>query len=632
MEDELTSEQIHECFREFESGCKEIAHRVCGCCYSTGLSIKLIVSGQNKGLCTRCAALKDRKYYLKRRALPVWRDGKKTMFTVPPQLACLTHAEKMLIQRISPFVPLHHIKQGVMGLSGHVCAFEQDVVEFVNRLPRSIQDVTVLKVLKTVRSEVGSSKGAKVERFRVRKKEVGEALVFLKRYNTEYHDIEIDMDRLNWITGEEGDLEGHLLGSEDDTPAEDANVTNSDMGPAPNVTMDCAAPGDDNERVFGFLDVGGKAPLSERDTAINNSLQASVKRCTNKKDITVDWPAIETDPVSEFGDDKIFALAFPWLFPGGEGDVKDYPKRNPAEWGKMLLFYKDGRFARDKIFSFFAMNYIIRMRNSSSGKWFVDKFQRNCPESLEELKESMDKGDTSFVNSLTYYNKCVKGSTAYWYQKRSELYTWINHHVEKGHGAPSFFITLSCAEHFWPDIFKLIKERMKIAGEDPECCYAGSPKLSKLLNEYSIVVQEYFQKRVELWLNTVGKKVFGIEHYWVRYEFAPGRGQIHAHLLAIAGKSEIHRLCHELLQGENGEERRSEVVGEWAGQRFGLTASVDAGFDELDVDKANTPNTIRFSDVPATEHDIKDDVQRLMYYVQKHDCSGFCMRKTNDKW
>ena len=74
------------------------------------------------------------------------------------------------------------------------------------------------------------------------------------------------------------------------------------------------------------------------------------------------------------------------------------------------------------------------------------------------------------------------------------------------------------------------------------------------------------------------------------------------------------------------------MVGEWAGQRFGLTASVDADFDKLDVDKTNTLNQIRFSDVPATEHEIKDDVQRLMYYVQKHDCSRFSMRKTNDKW
>ena len=52
--------------------------------------------------------------------------------------------------------------------------------------------------------------------------------------------------------------------------------------------------------------------------------------------------------------------------------------------------------------------------------------------------------------------------------------------------------------------------------------YFGSPKLPKLLNEYSIVVQEFFQKRVTTWFETVGKTVFGINHFWIRYEFAPG--------------------------------------------------------------------------------------------------------------
>lgn len=181
-----------------------------------------------------------------------------------------------------------------------------------------------------------------------------------------------------------------------------------------------------------------------------------------------------------------------------------------------MLYYEDGRFARDKIFTFFATNYIMRKRNSSSGNWFVDKFQNDCPVTLEDLQDRIRKGDTKFVNGITYWNKRVKGSTAYWYQKRSELYTWINHHVEKGNGSPAFFITLSCAESYWPDIIRLVKERMELAGKDSSTCYVGSPKLHKLLNEYTIVVQEYFQKRVVNWLETVGKKIFGIEHYWVR--------------------------------------------------------------------------------------------------------------------
>ena len=55
----------------------------------------------------------------------------------------------------------------------------------------------------------------------------------------------------------------------------------------------------------------------------------------------------------------------------------------------------------------------------------------------------------------------------------------------------------------------------------------------QIVNDYTIVVQEYVQQRVKIWLSTIGKKVFHIQYYWLRYEFAPSRGQIHAHMLAI---------------------------------------------------------------------------------------------------
>ena len=82
----------------------------------------------------------------------------------------------------------------------------------------------------------------------------------------------------------------------------------------------------------------------------------------------------------------------------------------------------------------------------------------------------------------------------------------------------------------WPDIKRLITDRFHVAGLD-------IPDLDKsyvqLVNDYTLVVQEYFQERVKIWLSTIGTKIFHIKHYWLRYEFAPSRGQIHAHILAI---------------------------------------------------------------------------------------------------
>ena len=80
------------------------------------------------------------------------------------------------------------------------------------------------------------------------------------------------------------------------------------------------------------------------------------------------WPTRSVKPVSEYGNEKIFCLAFPWLYPGGVGDVNEPREKqmNAADWVTNLLYYQDGRFAKDKLWCFFALNFIIRHRNQSS--------------------------------------------------------------------------------------------------------------------------------------------------------------------------------------------------------------------------------------------------------------------------
>jgi hypothetical protein len=88
----------------------------------------------------------------------------------------------------------------------------------------------------------------------------------------------------------------------------------------------------------------------------------------------------------------------------------------------------------------------------------------------------------------------------------------------------------------------------------------NSKNLVQLLDEYSIVIQEFFQKRVEIWLETVGHAVFDIKHYWLRYEFAPSRGQIHAHLLAICGDYSFNVAMHRL----KGNKEAQAKVQSWS--------------------------------------------------------------------
>ena len=80
---------------------------------------------------------------------------------------------------------------------------------------------------------------------------------------------------------------------------------------------------------------------------------------------------------------------------------------------------------------------------------------------------------------------------------------------------------------------------------------------------------------VEDWLETVGRKVLGIEYYWARVEFAKGRGQIHVHLLATLRKDTMDELHRRLDKNGISRDEEAEVVSEWASDQFGMSASVD---------------------------------------------------------
>lgn len=151
----LSEKEKKEATLEFESQLLGLKQSFCSCCYT----VSMLNKTNKKGICTWCVSLKDAKYYLEQDALPVWyENGNKDnppQYDIPEELVCLSQAEKMLIQQLSPFVPLAHIKNGTCGLSGYVCAFEQDVNDFIKCLPHCLDDTALLRVVKTVQTEVG---------------------------------------------------------------------------------------------------------------------------------------------------------------------------------------------------------------------------------------------------------------------------------------------------------------------------------------------------------------------------------------------------------------------------------------------------------------------------------------------
>jgi hypothetical protein len=63
--------------------------------------------------------------------------------------------------------------------------------------------------------------------------------------------------------------------------------------------------------------------------------------------------------------------------------------------------------------------------------------------------------------------------------------------------------------------------------------------MSNAARKYPLFVNDFFMKRVTLFMKTVMKNALQIKHYWGRVEFAPGRGAIHLHVVAI-GKDRVY--------------------------------------------------------------------------------------------
>ena len=118
---------------------------------------------------------------------------------------------------------------------------------------------------------------------------------------------------------------------------------------------------------------------------------------------------------------SVFCNAYPWLFPGGVGDLYDIKRgqRCPKEWGRHLLHYHDGRFLKDQMFSLFVFNSIERHENNRQGSYFFSsgKFLGQNPPTIEQLKDKLESGEDRYIQMLRYYSRNIKGSDNYWRAK-----------------------------------------------------------------------------------------------------------------------------------------------------------------------------------------------------------------------
>ena len=607
--------------KEFDAKCKAIQHQICHVCHVVSMQ-DIFKTGKN--LCVSCA--KGNKWCQSYTdMLPVWFDENNVaQFHVPQELSCLREGEKLLIQQISVYVPLHHLKYGQLGARGHIVSFPQDITNVVcKQLPRTPSNIDFIRVVKRFKLSDGELKSTT---FMIRKKQVLDALKWLKKFNTHYRDIEILEENMSWI---EDGIEQQLPPTISEETREESflHITDEDRGPSEAQICNITDGQDTMETSYGTLSEFNSHMPKTKDTNVIDTIveaeKSGLKITAGSKRKTLHFPYVSPTPVCEFTEKYLFEKAFPCLFPGGQGGYHSIPNPMPpmAEWLVKTILFKDGRFAKDKMWAFCALNFFARHTNQTSGGFFVKSFFKKGPKTLEALKEQVEKGELSWLNSISYFSQRVTGSTAYWRARRDEVFAWINYHIEQKHGPPTFFITLSCAEYHWPDIERLIVDRCEKGGMAP-------PDLTKsriaLVNEYTIVVQEYYQYRVQAWLDTVGKDLLRIKHHWLRFEFAESRGQIHVHMLAICDNMDMLIKCHEL---KDDKPQLAIYLSKWMEETLGMSATLNENdMDQLqNIPDIPHPAMVSYSDIP--EENANLDIANCQVKFQCHKCSAFCMRK-----
>ena len=145
----------------------------------------------------------------------------------------------------------------------------------------------------------------------------------------------------------------------------------------------------------------------------------------------------------------------------------------------------------------------------------------------------------------------------------------------------------------------------------------------QFINNHTLIIQEFFQEKVKIWLDTVGKQVFRMSHYWLCFEFAPSREQIHAHILIIYNYSKIYEIAYT---HHDDKAVKAEIINMWVENGLGMTCNLSTKYNKYTTkDFDNHPSSLYLIDVKNMEL----DQTHCQLFLQHHYCSSYCLKKKN---
>ncbi|KAK3931895.1 ATP-dependent DNA helicase [Frankliniella fusca] len=220
---------------------------------------------------------------------------------------------------------------------------------------------------------------------------------------------------------------------------------------------------------------------------------------------------------------------------------------------------------------------------------------------ITQLKELISENPNT-MKQIMYQASNIKGSKAYWNARSHELQDMVEQI-----GLPTVFITLSCADGHWEDLYKLMTHK-DILSLSPR-------ERRQLVQDNPHIVDAFFDYRVNVLINKLLQTHFKVTDYWYRVEYQH-RGSPHIHgVFWFENAPDVSNIENQ------SEEYIAEVINYFSKLIEAWNPLINPLQSDTHPCRKNYQNVENF----------EQDLAQLLHMVQRHVCSNDYCHRINSK-
>ena len=534
----------------FQSDLFDLNNKIVSQCLSEDIRIK----SQNgtEYICFQC------QRHLRRKEPEMPAQAVANNLEIPSQpdiLKNLTALERRCIGLNIPFMSIQSVRQNGQRIKGpcvNVPASLEPICTLLPRLPEEMKTVLIKlkRRLEYDRSYIFDY---------IRPQVVMEALIWLKTHNPLYKDVNVNHQWFDEIeqspdlypNGEntdenDGKFERHADGNESDGSSCERDNHKSERlkkkleEKLPEIKVEITTQDEavNNEDSGNDVD----ADFEEEQRAANDKAKISVQPSSTcvqlenpEEAIFAIAPGENSKPKLILTDEQFELSCFPDYFPHGKGSFH-CPERTTSlhlrRYVNQRILNVDGKFGSNLEYVF-AMQYAVELKQLETDR---NVFIRNHSYNQgPKLNASMLR-DSSFMRQMVCndhaykFMRNVRGTPAYWKGKLYETLAMFN-----SLGKPTWFLTLSAAEHLWPEMIQAVGLRYNIRYSVEEAREMDSAKKGRLLQRNPVITVRIWKHRLEALFNGYIKNndampLGKVGDFVIKIEFQ-ARGSPHAHII-----------------------------------------------------------------------------------------------------